>query len=154
MFHNRQLNNRINRLHERALRLIYNDYKRSFQELLIHDGSVTIHHRNLQYLAIEMFKLKNNIPSSNQLTDIIDIKPLNDINLRNKTPFLVPSVNTEFKGKSSIRFLGPQIWNLLPESLKSVETLSVFKTLIKTWIPNKCPCRLCKTFINNVGFID
>ena len=61
MFHNRTLNNKINRLHERALRLVYADENLSFQELLELDNSMTIHHRNLQKLAIEMYKIKNNL---------------------------------------------------------------------------------------------
>ena len=51
MFHSRTLNNRINRLHERALRLVYKNSTLSFEELLQKDNSVTIHHRNLQKLA-------------------------------------------------------------------------------------------------------
>ena len=56
MFHSRTLNNRINRLHERALRLAYKDRKSSFEQLLYLDKSFTIHHRNLQKLAIAMYK--------------------------------------------------------------------------------------------------
>ena len=59
MFHSRTLNNRTNRLHERALRLVYRDSKSSFEELLEMDESFTIHHRNLQKLATEIFKVKN-----------------------------------------------------------------------------------------------
>ena len=61
MFHNRKLNNRINRIHDRALRLIYQDNSLSFAELLEKDISVTIHQRNLQVLATEIFKLKNGL---------------------------------------------------------------------------------------------
>ena len=61
MFHSRTLNNKINRLHERALRLAYADDKLTFQELLDLDKSITIHHRNIQKLAIEMYKIKNNL---------------------------------------------------------------------------------------------
>ena len=61
MFHNRTLNNRINRLHERALRIIYKDTQLTFEELLALDKSFTIHHRNLQRLATEMYKVKNNL---------------------------------------------------------------------------------------------
>ena len=39
MFHSRTLNNKINRLHERALRIVYSDYKSSFCELLEKDKS-------------------------------------------------------------------------------------------------------------------
>ena len=57
MFYSRSLNNKINSLHERALRITYGD---SFENLLKNDNSVSIHHRNIQALAIEMVKVKNN----------------------------------------------------------------------------------------------
>ena len=58
MFHSRKLNNRINRLHERALRLVYMDNESTFEKLLLKDNSLTIHQRNLQKLMIEIFKVK------------------------------------------------------------------------------------------------
>ena len=61
MFHSRELNNRITRIHERALRLVYQDNSLSFAELLEKDNSVTIHQRNLQVPATEIFKLKNRL---------------------------------------------------------------------------------------------
>ena len=54
---NRANNNKINRLHEICLRLIYNDKKSSFEDLLQKDGSVSIHHRDLRTLAVELFKV-------------------------------------------------------------------------------------------------
>ena len=60
MFHNRNLNNKINRIHERALRLVYqNDF--SFSELLDLDNSVTVHQKKLQVLVTEIYKAKNGI---------------------------------------------------------------------------------------------
>ena len=61
MFHSRTLDNRINRLHERALRLVYKDPSlTTFKQLLQKDNSFTIHHRNLQklrnYMALEIMK--------------------------------------------------------------------------------------------------
>ena len=53
MCHNRSNNNKINHLHERCLRLIYNDKKSSFEDLLERNGSVCIHHT----LAVELFKV-------------------------------------------------------------------------------------------------
>ena len=51
MFHGRKNNNRINKIQERALRLIYKEDDSSFTDLLKRDSSVTIHERNLQFLA-------------------------------------------------------------------------------------------------------
>ena len=61
MFHRGALNNKINSIHERPLRITYNDSKSTFEELLNKDNFVSIHHRNLQVLPIEMFKIKNNM---------------------------------------------------------------------------------------------
>ena len=55
MCHSRTLNNKINKLHERALRLVYDDRQSTFEELLNIDKSVTNHHRNLQTLATEVY---------------------------------------------------------------------------------------------------
>ena len=61
MFHSRTLNNKINKLHERALRIVYQNDELSFEELLLLANDVTLHQKNLQRLAIEMFKVKNKI---------------------------------------------------------------------------------------------
>ena len=61
MFHSRILNSRVNKLHERALRMVYQDYASSFTELLEKDNSTTIHSRKIQLLAIELFTVKNGL---------------------------------------------------------------------------------------------
>ena len=61
MFYSRSANSRINHLHERALRLIYDDYELTFEELLEKDGSFTIHHYNIQMLCSELYKVYYNL---------------------------------------------------------------------------------------------
>ena len=56
MFHSRHLNNKINSINERALRTTYQDHRCTLQKLLNKDKSFSIHHRNVQVLATEMFK--------------------------------------------------------------------------------------------------
>ena len=63
MMQSRKLNNKINRLHERCLRVTYNDGLSSFEELLERDNSVSVHNRNIQRLAIKLYKLLNGIYS-------------------------------------------------------------------------------------------
>ena len=60
MFHSRSINNKINRLHERVLRIVHNDFKPSFKNLLEKYGTVSIHVKNLQKPATEMFKISKN----------------------------------------------------------------------------------------------
>ena len=57
----RCLNNKINRLRKRCLRMIYNDKISNFEELLNKDNSVSIHHNNIHALAIEMYKVVNDM---------------------------------------------------------------------------------------------
>ena len=61
MFHSRKLNSRVNKLHERALRIVYQDYASSFTELLEKDKSTTMRNRNVQLLVTELFKAKNGL---------------------------------------------------------------------------------------------
>ena len=69
MFDGRGVNNKINHLHERSLRIVYKDNISSFEDLLKKDSSFTIHQRNIQSLAIELFKVKGNL-SNNIMYDI------------------------------------------------------------------------------------
>ena len=60
--HSRKFNNQINKLHERALRLVFNNKSSSFRELLERDNSVTIiQKRNIQILLTEMLKVKSRL---------------------------------------------------------------------------------------------
>ena len=69
MCHSRANNNKINRLHEMCLRIVYNDKQSLFNELLEKGGSVSIQMRNIQILATEMYKLINNLspPAMNMI---------------------------------------------------------------------------------------
>ena len=100
MFHSRSLNNRINNLHRRALRLVYKDQQLSFEELLRKDNSFTIHHRNLQKLATEMYKIYNNI--SPDLMKFIFPDRTVSYNLRYKNPFLNSNIKTVFNGTETV----------------------------------------------------
>ena len=64
MFHSRQLNKNINKIHERALRITYKDAESTYIELLEKDCAVTIHSKNLQLLMTEMYKNKNGLNPS------------------------------------------------------------------------------------------
>ena len=59
MFHSRKLDNKINKLHEGCLRIVYNNNTSTYEELLETDNSVSVHFRNVQSLAIELYKVVN-----------------------------------------------------------------------------------------------
>ena len=151
MLHSRKLNNRINKIHERALKIVYGDHNATYEELLARDGSVTIHERNIQTLAIEMYKVVNGY-SPEIIQETFKLKE-RDIYCT-KFPFSTRNVKTDSYGIQSLGFLGPKIWSIIPDNLKQLSSLNHFKNQIKKWKPIDCPCRLCKTYIYGVGFVD
>ena len=152
MFHSRTVNNKINKLHERALRLVYKNVDSSFQELLNIDNSKTVHQKNLQRLAIEMYKVKNNIAPL-PMQELF-IENSDHHSLRSKRFWNVPRVRTTAFGTETIRFRGPKIWENLPLNLREAETLPIFKSKIKDLRNIHCTCRLCKDFVPNLGFLQ
>ena len=97
MFHSRELNNRINRHRKRALKLIYNDFTTSLEQLLDKDNSFTIHQQNIQSLVIEMYKVANGL-STNLFSEIFAKNEATN-HFRSKSDFIIPKVRTELYGK-------------------------------------------------------
>ena len=150
MMHNRTLNNRINRIHERALRLVYKDDSSSFEELLKIDNSFTIHERNIQSLAIELYKVVNRL--SPKIMD--QVFPLREkLRHPNQNIFVTRNTKTVSWGIENVANLGPKIWQLIPNEIKCSPSLFIFKNKIRRWKPSNCPCRICKTYIPCLGFV-
>ena len=105
----------------------------------------------MQKLATEIFKISKKF--SAPLMSELFYQKVNHYDLRVPYEFSIPNVNRVFHGQASIRYLGPLIWQLLPSEFKDLNTVSASKAAIRNWKPSKCPCRLCKTYIENVGFI-
>ena len=117
MFHSRKLNHRINSIHERALRVTYQDYQSTFLHLLQKDKSVTIHQRSLQVLAIKIFEVKNDL-SPEIMKEVFELKEPS-YSLRSKGSYFVRgNVKTTHNGIQSIKYLAPKIWDLVPNQIK------------------------------------
>ena len=119
LFHGRKLNSRVNKLHERTLRILYQDYTCSFTELLEKDNSTAICKRNAQLLATKLFKVKNGLspPFMNEIF-VEKAQHYYDIFLYNLflekqlnlTEVMLKRCTTELK----LTFLGPTIWEIVP----------------------------------------
>ena len=146
MFCNQNQNSGINKLHHRALRVVYRDVVSPFEELLRKDGSVTIHHRNLHFLVTEIYMIKNGTTPSF----------MSDIFVRNNNANCISantSSHSEFYnyinptttnyGIKTFRHLGPILWYMLPEIIKQQLQLNFSK--VKT----KIGCR----FLAHVGYV-
>ena len=152
MSHSRAMNNRINKIHEKALKLVYKDKTNlSLDDLLKKDKSVSIHQRNLQTLAIEIYKGRNDLGP--EIIKDIFIFVQKPYNLRNDSTLQRRTNRTVYFGTESISSLAPKIWEIVPCEIKNAKSLDNFKKRIKLWATHKCPCRLCKRYIGNVGFI-
>ena len=123
MFQGRGLNNKISYLHERSLRIVYKGNTSSFKELLKKDNSFTDYHRNIQSLAIELFKVKVNL-SNTIMDDILQTRTL-PYNLRSNTGFTRISANTSRFGLNSIRYFASKVWNILPSDIKNASNLNI-----------------------------
>ena len=129
MFYNRTFNNKINKLHERARRIVYTDKNSTFQELLEKDNAVTIHQRNLQRLAIEMYKVKSQI-SPLPVQEMFKVHNY-DYELRKKRCWETSNVKTVHYGTETVLFRGTKIWEMISAHIKESTNLNVFKTKIK-----------------------
>ena len=106
MFHSRILDNKIKRLHVKALRIVYSDFKANFDELLEKDGSFSIHHRNIQRLAIEILKFLN-VLSSPTTNEVFQVNPSAPYSLRDENELYYRNLKTVMYGTESISFSAP-----------------------------------------------
>ena len=142
MFHSRKLNNKINKLHERCLRIVYNNNISMYEDLLEADNSVSVHFPKVQALAIELYKVVNGF-SPDIMKDVFPLNANSFYNTRNKRTFHSKHIRTVHFGSKILSHLAPKIWELVPEEIKKLESVASFKKAIKKWKPANFPCRLC-----------
>ena len=155
MFCNQNQNSRINKHHHRALRVVYRDVVSPFEELLRKDGSVTIHHRNLHFLVTEIYKVKNGTTPSFMSDIFVRNNNANCIsaNTRSHSEFYnyINPTTTNY-GIKTLRHLGPILWNMLPEIIKSATSVKLFKSKIKNWVPFPCHVGYAVIMHDDAGF--
>ena len=150
MFCQRQSNNMINRIHERALRIAYNDYTSSFVNLLNKDHSITIHQRNIQALAVEIYKTQNGL-NPIFMKDIF-CPPQHGYNTRNQI-FSYPNPKTVSYGTESFGYIATKVWNSIPNEIRSCSDLISFKKRLSNERAYDCSCNICKTYVQNLGYV-
>ena len=87
------------------------------------------------------------------MQEVFLVKEHGNYNLRNQTDFVIPQVKSVNYDLESMRVLGAKIWDGLPNDLKIKESVDSFKTAINRWKPEACPCHLCKTCLQNKGYL-
>ena len=100
-----------------------------------------------------MYKVKHDL-SPPFMKDLFTYK-VNQKGTRSGDTFDRPNVDSVKMGDRSLCSFGPIVWNtMLPDKLKQCETLSEFQTSIKSWKPDGCPCELCRTYVQGLGYVS
>ena len=114
MFHSRKLNNHINQLHKQALINLYKDRKDIYEELLQKDSFVRVHHRKLQILVTEIFKVKNDL-APKTMTEVFQFRE-RFYNLRSGiSTFMTRKVRITYFDLNSVTYFTPRIWRQIPK---------------------------------------
>ena len=74
-------------------------------------------------------------------------------NLRNSSIMQRQANGSVYSGTETIPYLAPKLLESSPSEIKRAKSLNIFKEKIKCWTTDKCPCRLCKTYVGEIGFI-
>ena len=105
----------------------------------------------MQALGTEMFKVKNDI-APEIMKELVTPK-MSRYYLRNNDSLKGRKVNSAWHGTESVSYLGPNIWDLVHNEIKESESLNAFKLEFKKWVLEGRPCRICKKYLGQVGFI-
>ena len=130
----------------------FKDTSSNFEELLTKAASVTIHQRNLQLLTTEIYKTKHDL--NPKFMGEIFVEKNISYSLRCNYHLSVPIPRTNAYGIETIRYTGHKLWQSLPLEIEESHTLTEFKRKIKKKHHfNDCNCRLCRIYLNNLGFL-
>ena len=150
MFCYRGIMHKMNKIHERSLRLLLKNYKDDFQDLLRSSGDISIHQRCINFLLTEVYKYIHDL--SPEIMNEVFSTRANIYNTRQFNVFETHILTSNRYRLNSIPYKANQLWNLLPESLKSSPLLTLFKNKIKLWRCLNCPCNICKSYVSNLGY--
>ena len=140
----------MNRIQERALRIFYKDYDSTFAKLLEKDSSVSIHIRNQQVVTSEIFKGRNNL--SPPIVQNIFFRTLELAYSLRRDSFWKPQNRDPTIRYWIFNIPRPKLWSQVPREIKCA-SIAAFKYKIKSWRSKLCPCKLCKTYVVNLGYL-
>ena len=116
------------------------------------DNSFSIHAKNIQSLAIKIYKFLNG-PSPTFLDNVFHKNISNSYDLQNHKELYSRNPKTVRFGTETVSYIAPKIWRKVPKTIKMKSPLESFKTKICKWKP-ECDCHLCTTYLHHVGFVN
>ena len=133
---------KLEKLQYRGLKIAFDSYESSYEELLSRANLPTLHLGRLRTIALETFKCINNIAPP-YIRNLVNVKQ-STYSLRYENTLHVPSVRTTTYGQKSFRFEAARVWNGLPNNLRKVSNFREFERLIRTWTGPSCSCAVCR----------
>ena len=140
MFAGKTLINKIWKIHHKTLQLVYDEYNKSYEELLQLNNNVSIHLRHLKSLALEVFKSFMHLNLEFMWSNFNENSIL--YQLRKGTKVFLLSFKSFRLGLISVHFRGSILWNNLPSSIKNSQIINEFKTKLKNLGNIHCTCGL------------
>ncbi len=134
---------KLEHLHERCIRFIYNEYDKQYFELLSEKKLNTLFGKRTLAMCCETFKTINCL-NAGYMKNIFDDRP-SKYPSRNENNLYVPKVNQVTYGYKSYRVQGPKMWNFLPNDIKEIKSYETFKTKINQISMPFCSCQNCLT---------
>ena len=116
------------------------------------ENSFLIHERNIQSLAIEIYKFLNGL-SPIFLNNVFHKNISNSYDLRNHKELYSRNPKTVRYGTETVSFMAPKIQSKVQETIKMSSSLESFKAKIRKWKP-ECDCCLCTTYLHHVTLVN
>ena len=133
---------KICKVHFRTLQIVYNNYDKSYHDLLNFSNYFSIHQRHLRFLAIEVYKSLMNI-NPEFMWEFFNKNPVR-YNLRKGGIVYLPPSRSSCYGINSLAFRGSLLWNSLPSNVKQSHNLEEFKLKLKNLGNIHCTCVVCR----------
>ena len=65
----------------------------------------------------------------------------------------MPRSKTVNHGLEGLSYIGSKLCNSMPSHMKEIDSINEFKHVIKSWKPDLCSFRLCKVYLQNIGYL-
>jgi len=132
---------KMEKIQERALRFVFNDYTSEYKEMLEKNGESTLYLKRVRIMAQEVYKAINN-QSPKYVKELLSERNSRYSN-RRPLDLYIPRVNQEKFGYKSYTFEAPSVWNSLDIEIRKAENFNDFKKLINSWTGASCRCNFC-----------
>ena len=134
---------KMEKINERSLRFIYNEYEENYFTFLIKRKLTTLYGQRVRKMCCEIFRtIKNENPS--YMNDILENRP-SKYPSRKENDLFVPRANQITYGQKSFRIYGVKLWNHLPPEIKNIDNFDEFKRKLKEIETPFCECEKCLT---------